>query len=321
MRNARDTDIINEELRDRAEAIVNRLVRREHWAGVYAQDILSRVLTAYADAAAAGEVRNFEGFVTTVARRRLIDISRHVKVDAARLGLAAATMRVPRVVNGDFVEELRRDEPFVGLSFDYIAREEEALQNLMAAAACAVLPDPEDRRLARDRAFDQSEPTLEELGRRHGGVGAQAISNRLARIFGSGARPGAVVPAIIAVRRMRPKVARSFVEVLDRFDSYALVSDPIAAAIHHLEFMGRHSKDHERQALLGVSRLRWIAGHLPGRRSLADKVMHRLVEAACFYVLESNDANPDGSHALGLRDDVQVIDVVQRLLKDHVTKS
>ncbi len=314
-------EFVNRELRDRAQAIVNRVVRRERWASAYADDLLSRVLTAYADAATGGEVRNFEGFATTVATRRLVDISRHIKVDTARLGLLAATMRVPRVVDGDLVEELRRDEPFGGLSLGFIAREEEALQNLMAAAACAVLPDPEDRRLARDRAFDQFGHTLEELGRRHGGVGAQAISNRLARIFGSEARPGAVVPAIVAVRRMRPRVARTFVEVLDRFDSYAIVSDPIAAAIHHLEFMGRHSKDHERQALLGVSRLRWIAGHLPGRRSLADKVMHRLVEAACFYVLESNDANPDGSHALGLRDDVQVIDVVQRLLKDHVTKS
>ena len=312
---------MNSDVRVRAEAIVARLMRRERWASSYADDIVSRVLTAHDAASARGQVRNFEAFATTVARHRLIDLARHIKVDVSRLGLAAATMRVPRVVNGDLVEELRRDEPWGGLSLGFIAREEEALQALMAAVACAALPDPEDQRLARDRTFDHSNPTLEELGRRHGGVGAQAISNRLARIFGSEARPGAVVPAMVAVKRMRPKVATAFVTILERFDDYSTVSDPIIAAIHHLEFMGRHSKDHERQALIGVSRLRWISSHLPGRRSLADKVLHRLVSAACFYVLESRDASPDDGHPLGLRDDVQVIDVVQRLLKEHQAKA
>jgi hypothetical protein len=117
------------------------------------------------------------------------------------------------------------------------------------------------------------------------------------------------------------KAADAFVKILQNFDELDLLSDPISTAIGHLEFAAQYSEAHRQQSILGVARLRSLARHMPNNRGLTNKVLGRLVKAACFYVLEVNDGRHDRQDSRGLSDDVAVVKAVSEVVRSYSAKS
>jgi hypothetical protein len=214
-----------------------------------------------------------------------------------------------------------RNNELRGLSLQVISKEEDHLHSLQAQAMIHVLTDEGDKDLLTDRFFAESHMTLAQLGKKHGGRSATAMANYLAKIVGTANAAGAVEPAAIVVGKLPMKAADAFVKILQNFDELDLLSDPISTAIGHLEFAAQYSEAHRQQSILGVARLRSLARHMPNNRGLTNKVLGRLVKAACFYVLEVNDGRHDRQDSRGLSDDVAVVKAVSEVVRSYSAKS
>lgn len=321
-RRAAERDLMDR--RDLVERIVRQQVRHEQWASIFEYDLTAHGIDMLERKLAEGPLPNVEGYLRRAIRNRMLDYARVMKTDARRLerlALAANRVKVSKYARDGQFDVAEHGAPLGGLSLQFIATEEEAMLALQASAAAACLPDTADQQLLRDKFFDQSEPTLEELGRRHGGKSPQAMANYLRKFFGSDDQPGAVEPAVVLVGRMSLPVARAYIEVLQNFDHYDVLSDPFGAAIGHLEFAGRFSSAHRKYAVEGKARLQWLARHMPSNRGLPNKVLRRLVLAACFYVVKHDDAAHDQWHPQGLADDVRVLKRVFEVVREYSAKS
>jgi hypothetical protein len=115
-------------------------------------------------------------------------------------------------------------------------------------------------------------------------------------------------------------ISDAFVKVLQNFDEQDVLSDPIAGAISHLEFASKNSEDHRQLTVLGIARLNWLRKRNISGRGLTNKLLQRLVKAACFYVHEVNDARHDTFDARGLSDDIKVLEVIFEVVQEFQTK-
>lgn len=310
--------------RDLVERIVRQLVRRERWASLFEFDLIAHGVDMLERKRADGPLPNEEAYLRRAIRNRMLDYDRVMKTDARRLerlALVASRVKVSKTAGDGQFDVAEHGAPIGGLSLQFIATEEEAMLSLQASIAAACLPEVSDQQLLRDKFFDPSEPTLEELGRRHGGKSAPAMANYLRKFFGSDDQPGAVEPAVVLVGRMSLPIARAYIEVMQNFDHYDVLSNPFAAAIGHLEFAGRFSPAHRKYAAEGKARLQWLERHMPSNRGLPNKVLRRLILAGCFYVVKHDDAAHDQWHPQGLADDVRVLKRVFEVVRDYSAKS
>ena len=319
-------------LQEIAGQIVALAVRRDSWLQMYADDLKSLAVT---DLMKANERRakqkltvleNPAGYMTRVVQHRVTDLARHREVQNRQLRLLAdelpAGVRIQGVdERGSSSDVFPRNNDFWGLSLQVISKEEDHLHSLQAQAMIHVLTDKGDKALLTDRFFSESQMTLAQLGKKHGGRSATAMANHLAKIVGTANAAGAVEPAAIVVGKLPMKTADAFVRILQNFDELDLLSDPITTAIGHLEFAAQYSEAHRQQSILGVARLRSLARHLPSNRGLSNKVLGRLVKAACFYVLEVNDGRHDRQDPRGLSDDVAVVKAVSEVVRSYSAKS
>lgn len=236
-------------------------------------------------------------------RRRKVDKSRFIeKPDAAQ----------------HFDDDVPRARPQArggvrGLSLDIINREEQETLNLAASAAVLILPDDDDQALLSDWYFEGL--SIAELARRHGNRQPRATANRLARLIGTADEAGAVTPVMYAMQKLNLLTAHEFIGQIRRLYATENMSDPLAAAIGHLELAATHSDAHRRQATLGILRLQWLQRHRPSNRGLGNKILLRLITAACTYVVEVDDARHDVTSEVGLHDDVNVLSAVQKAVE------
>ena len=310
-----------EALQKSAQKIVQTFVRRERWLNMYADELWN---TAVQDLLSANTKRlkqkldpieNPAGYMTRVMKNRITDLARRREVQYRQLRLLAdelpAGVRIQGVSRGDeSTEVFPRNAQTRGLSLEVISKEENQLHSLQAIAMISVLPEGEERLVLRDRFFENDDLSLAQLGKKFGGRSATAMANYLAKIVGTANTSGAVEPAAVVVGQLQMKTADAFVKVLQNYEDLDLLSDPIQTAIGHLEFAAHYSEDHRQQAILGIARLRYLSRHMPNSRGLSNKVLIRLIKAACFYVLEVNDGRHDRQDARGLQDDVAVLKAV-----------
>jgi hypothetical protein len=207
-----------------------------------------------------------------------------------------------------------------GLSLEIISKEQDQLHSLQATAMISVLPEGEEKSVLEYRFFESDGLSLAQLGKKFGGRSATAMANFLAKIVGTANSSGAVEPAAIVVGKLQMKTAEAFVKVLQNYDDLDLLSSPIQTAIGHLEFAAHYSEDHRQQSILGIARLRYLERHMPNARGLSNKVLIRLINAACFYVLEVNDGRHDRQDGRGLQDDVAVLKAVSDVVRRYSPK-
>lgn len=330
MTNAQRRDL--KALQDIAGQIVDGVLRRERWLVMYADDLKSLAVTELMKAnerrakQKLTALENPAGYMTRVVQHRVTDLARHREVQNRQLKLLADELPAGIGIQGvddrgRSSDVFPRNNDLRGLSLQVISKEEDHLHSLQAQAMIHVLTDEGDKALLTDRFFSESQMTLAQLGKKHGGRSATAMANHLAKIVGTANAAGAVEPAAIVVGKLPMKTADAFVKILQNFDELDLLSDPITTAIGHLEFAAQYSEAHRQQSILGVARLRSLARHMPNNRGLTNKVLGRLVKAVCFYVLEVNDGRHDRQDSRGLSDDVAVVKAVSEVLRSYSAKS
>jgi DNA-directed RNA polymerase specialized sigma24 family protein len=320
-----------EQFSQSASKIVQTFVRREPWLNLHAGDLQA---IAVQDLLAANTrrikqkldpIENPAGYMTRVMKNRITDLARRREVQFRQLQLLAHELppgvRIQGVDRGgESAEVFPRNAQLRGLSLQIISKEDNQLHSLQAAAMISVLPEGEERLVLTDRFFNGDELSLAQLGKRFGGRSATAMANYLAKIVGTANSSGAVEPAAIVVGQLQMKTADAFVKVLQNFDDLDLLSDPIQTAIGHLEFAAHYSEGHRQQSILGIARLRYLERHMPNARGLSNKVLIRLIRAACFYVLEVNDGRHDRQDGRGLQDDVAVLKAVSDVVRRYSPK-
>lgn len=314
-----------------AKNIVQSLVRREPWLNLHADDLQA---IAVQDLLAANArrikqkldpIENPAGYMTRVMKNRIIDLGRRRQVQYRQLRLLADELpdgvRIQGVNRGaESTDVFPRNAQTRGLSLEIIGKEQNQLHSLQAAAMISVLPEGEERLILEHRFFESDGLSLAQLGKKFGGRSATAMANFLAKIVGTANSSGAVEPAAIVVGELQMKTAEAFVKVLQYYDDLDLLSSPIQTAIGHLEFAAHYSEDHRQQSILGIARLRYLERHMPNARGLSNKVLIRLINAACFYVLEVNDGRHDRQDGRGLQDDVAVLKAVSDVVRRYAPK-
>ena len=264
------------------------------------------------------EIHNPEAFMVWKMRNLRYDYFRRRTSEAHRLQMWDEEMTLargkPQVADGIDTKRFWLNQR--GLSADIISKEERSMASLQAVAMSEILPDPIDRAILRDRFF-ATELSISDIARKHGGRSPASMANHMKKLLGTADEPGYVTPVREAVESLQVATARAFCREIVNLDDYANVSDPIAGAIHYLERISGLSRLHDERARMGISRLQWLGRNMPGQRGLGNKVLHRLVRAACFYVVEEQDARPDRLNDMGLHDDVQVIESVQEAVRRH----
>jgi hypothetical protein len=258
-------------------------------------------------------------------KNRIIDLGRRREVQYRQLRLLAHELpdgvRIQGVNHGaESTEVFPRNAQTRGLSLEIISKEQDQLHSLQATAMISVLPEGEEKSVLEYRFFESDGLSLAQLGKKFGGRSATAMANFLAKIVGTANSSGAVEPAAIVVGKLQMKTAEAFVKVLQNYDDLDLLSSPIQTAIGHLEFAAHYSEDHRQQSILGIARLRYLERHMPNARGLSNKVLIRLINAACFYVLEVNDGRHDRQDGRGLQDDVAVLKAVSDVVRRYSPK-
>jgi DNA-directed RNA polymerase specialized sigma24 family protein len=320
-----------EQLSRSASKIVQTFVRREPWLNLHAGDLQA---IAVQDLLAANArrikqkldpIENPAGYMTRVMKNRIIDLGRRREVQYRQLRLLAHELppgvRIQGVNHGaESTEVFPRNAQTRGLSLEIISKEQDQLHSLQATAMISVLPEGEEKSVLEYRFFESDGLSLAQLGKKFGGRSATAMANFLAKIVGTANSSGAVEPAAIVVGQLQMKTAEAFVKVLQNYDDLDLLSSPIQTAIGHLEFASHYSEDHRQQSILGIARLRYLERHMPNARGLSNKVLIRLINAACFYVLEVNDGRHDRQDGRGLQDDVAVLKAVSDVVRRYSPK-
>ncbi len=299
----------------RIKAICDQLARRvcvrDRWAADHVSDISNHAQRQLQRSAKQMEILNVEAFLATVMRNRLLDLGRKRKSDQARL----VFMEDELDLRGEFVPH--GQSFFDGLSNQHIAKENARIVSLKASASIAIMPTEYDRELLKERFYDL-DASVSDLARRRSKT-PNAMANYLQKILGGNGQVGALEPVYQVIERLPLTTAEAFVKVLQHFDDNVL-SNPVAGAISHLEYAKKNSKDHRSLAVVGISRLTWLGKRKISNRGLTNKLLQRLVKAACFYVHEVNDAKHDMLDARGLSDDIKVLEVVFEVVQEFQTK-
>lgn len=320
-----------EQFSQSAKNIVQSLVRREPWLNLHADDLQA---IAVQDLLAANArrikqkldpIENPAAYMTRVMKNRITDLGRRRQVQYRQLRLLAHELpdgvRIQGVNHGaESTEVFPRNAQTRGLSLEIISKEQDQLHSLQATAMISVLPEGEEKSVLEYRFFESDGLSLAQLGKKFGGRSATAMANFLAKIVGTANSSGAVEPAAIVVGELQMRTAEAFVKVLQNYDDLDLLSSPVQTAIGHLEFAAHYSEDHRQQSILGIARLRYLERHMPNARGLSNKVLIRLIHAACFYVLEVNDGRHDRQDARGLQDDVAVLKAVSDVVRRYSPK-
>jgi hypothetical protein len=301
----------------RYKAVVEQIARQQcaqqNWLRGMDGDVSNFTLTQLQKAMKQTEILNIEAFVTTVVKNRINDLGRRHKVEEGRMYFQDFE-RSAR--GGD--ELIQNNRGMRGLTLDIIEQEDRRVLSLKASAAVAIMPDEKDRDLLKHRfyGFDVS---ITELAATYGKT-PNSMANYLQKILGGNGDLGAIEPVYQVVERLQLRTASAFVKILQEYDDRDQLTDPIGGAISHLEFAGTYSEAHRQLAVLGVARLRWLGRREIDNRGLTNKLLKRLVKAACFYVHEPEDARHDRLDANGLRDDVNVLEVVSEVVREFQTK-
>ena len=261
------------------------------------------------------EVRNPEGFLSVVIRRRIIDMSISHDAEAERLALLVDELGpLLELGNDGELRELVRRQSLRGLSADIIADEERQLTRLRAAASIAVMPDEESQSILADRFYDDSLSNISALASRHK-KSPNVMSNYLAKVIGSHSDPGAIGPVSEVLRSLQLRTAETFVRILVDLDNLDVVTDPFVGAISHLELVGARSPDHKKLAVTAIARLRWLERNFPNSRGIGNKILRRLVTAGCLYVMEEHDARHDLYDPRGLSDDLALLSALFEVIR------
>lgn len=297
--------------------IAQRLTSNDSYLNHVSDDIANKALVALAQKMSVETVDNPPGFMTWKMRKLKLDYLRQRKGEISRLvvwneeAMAAHAKRL-----GDIVDTRRHWFNSRGLSVDIISQEEEQMANFQALAMTEIMPDDADREILRTR-FYETEMSISDIARAYGDRTPASMANYLRKLLGSLTDPGALTPVRDVVGELSLATASAFCNEIIFLDEKPLVSDPIGAAIAHFEIAGTYSPAHQERAATGVAHLRWIQRNQPSNRGLPNKILNRLIRAACFYVVETNDARHDQYDDLGLHDDVSVVAAVQRAVHKY----
>lgn len=307
------------ELWDVAVHIARNRIGRRAWLAAEAEDLASYALEKLDRASRRNEIRNEEAFLSVVIRNRVVDLAISRDAEQARLALLDDELPVQRLVAGRSGprEVRRRGSQQRGLSLEVIQKQEHDMVLLRAAAIVAVMPDEWDRAVLNDRFYGDTSMTITELARRHGKT-PNVMANYLAAVLGTEQQPGAVAPVATLLGDLSFRQATAYVRVLITHDEeLGIVTDPFGAARGHLELASVRSAQHRRDANEAIARLTWLRTHLPNSRGRPNKILRRLVTAACFYVIEEHDANDDRHDPRGLSDDVAVLKSARTAVTRH----
>ncbi len=280
-------------------------------------DIANRALMELARKMARETVDNPAAYMMWKMKRLKLDYLRQRKGEISRLVVwNEEAMAVHGTRLGDIVDTRRHWFNSRGLSADIISKEEEEMANFQALAMTEIMPDNSDREILRTR-FYEIDKSISDIARAHGDRTPASMANYLRKLLGSLTEAGALTPVRDVVGELSLATANAFCDEIVLLDDKALVSDPIGAAIAHFEIASTYSPAHQERAATGIAHLRWIQRNQPSNRGLPNKILNRLIRAACFYVVETNDARHDQYDDLGLHDDVSVVAAVQRAVRKY----
>lgn len=303
--------------RELAKRMAEQMCRRYDHLGGYADDMASKAFEAYVRKIEREEVFNPEAFMRWKLNRLRQDRFRKKKTEEHRLTIWHEEMTMRR---GQAQFDTADTPQFWlnkrGLSANVISKEEQKMVTLQALAMSQIMPDPLDRSILFDRFYDQR-LSISDLARKHGGRSPASMANYLKKLLGTVDEPGQLTSVKEVVGSLSLATADAFCREIETLDDKELVSDPIGAAIGHLEMAGTRSRQHAERATVGISHLRWIRQNLPDNRGMTNKVLNRLVRAGCFYVLETNDARHDEFDDFGLHDDVNVLNAIHSAIRHH----
>ena len=280
-------------------------------------DIANRALMELARKMARETVANPAAYMMWKMKRLKLDYLRQRKGEISRLVVwNEEAMAVHGKRLGDIVDTRRHWFNSRGLSADIISKEEEEMANFQALAMTEIMPDNSDREILRTR-FYKIDKSISDIARAHGDRTPASMANYLRKLLGDQDTPGALSSVRDVVGELSLATASAFCDEIVFLDEKALVSDPIGAAIAHFEIASTYSPAHQERAATGIAHLRWIQRNQPTNRGLSNKILNRLIRAACFYVVETNDARHDEYDDLGLHDDVNVVAAVQRMVHKY----
>lgn len=296
-----------------AQRIAKRTTARYQDLGLHnqADDIAAKAFKELHRAMAKEEILNPEAFMTWKIKNLVLDSLRQYRARDQRLQVWASeieALKGPRL--HDNYDHRAGRIPLHGLSNEYIAQEEQAMVDLIASAMWQIMPNLDDQKILRQRFFGQCE-TITELAKECG-KSPTSLANYLKKLLGSDGEPGALSSVSFVLQQVSLRTGSKFVHEIGRLDETSVVSNPVEGAIAYLELVGTSSRAHQQQAAKGLAHLRWLQVNKPSNRGLPNKILNRLIHAACLYVMEPNDARHDRWSEVGLLDDLAVVKAVQK---------
>jgi DNA-binding transcriptional ArsR family regulator len=311
----RDRDYSNEAVR-----IARNLTRHDPYLRLFADDFANKALLELKKAMATEDIKNPAAFMQWKIKKLMFSAIRKRKAEVSRLNMWQEEMQAVRGKRiDDHVDTRRHFFSKRGLTLDIISKEEQQMANLKAAAIVAIMPDPADREILADR-FYQPDMSISDIARKHGGRSPSSLANHLKKILGTDRTPGAIAPVNKMMDGLSLATATAYLREISRLEEASVVTDPFAGAISYLELASTYSSAHKRSATVGIARLRWLQANMPSQRGLQNKILARLVRAACLYVIEPNDARHDERSDIGLHDDVKVLEEVHRVVAKYANK-
>lgn len=296
-----------------AQRIAKRATARYQDLGLHnqADDIAAKAFKELHRAMAKEEILNQEAFLTWKIKKLVLDAFRQYSARDKRLQIWASEIEALKGQRLHDEYDYRAGRiPLHGLSIDFISQEEQAMVDLIAMAMWQIMPDLDDQKILRQRFYGEFE-TITELANEVG-KSPSSMANYLKKLLGSEEEIGALSSVSHVLQQLSQRTGAKFVREIGRLGETSVVSNPIEGAIAYLELMSTNSRLHQQQAAKGLAHLRWLRANKPSNRGMANKILHRLIHAACLYVMEPNDAKPDHWVDTGLHDDVAVLKAVQK---------
>jgi hypothetical protein len=313
----RDIDQVLRTHKDLAHRLARNLTKGDKYLGQVADDIANRALIELARRLAKENVENPGAFMMWKMKNLKWDYLRQRKSEMDRLMVWNDELQAARGKRlADVVDTRRQWLNTRGLSLEVISREEQQMADLQALAMAEIVPNAIDREVLRARFYDP-DLSISDIAREFTDRSPTSLANHLRKLLGTIDEPGALTPVQDVVGGLSLATARALCNEIVFLDDKDAVSNPIPVAIAHFEIAGTYSPAHRERAAVGIGHLRWIERNQPSNRGMPNKVLNRLIRAACFYVIEPNDARHDEYDDLGLHDDVKVVAAVQQAVRDN----
>lgn len=299
------------------QRIARGLTRGDAYLGQFIDDFANAALLALKKEMERNEVRNPAAFMQRKIQWLTLDARRKRKAEISHLKVWDEEVRAIRGKREDDRIDTRNHwYAQRGLSLNIIEKEEQQIANLQAAAIVAIMPNTEDRKLLEYRLY-QRQLSISQIARKYSDRSPSSLANFYTKILGTESMPGAATPVVEVIGHLSIATATAYLREIARLDVASVVTDPFAGAISYLELASTYSPEHKRMATIGIARLRWLRTHMPSQRGLPNKILGRLVRAACLYVIEPNDARHDQHSDVGLQDDVKVLEEVFRVVSKY----